>query len=613
MTDNHQFNYFVILVLILIVGLGLALALPWLANQQGLAAQSSEVALQDNAPAATRYYVALTGTGTTGTSWATAFKNVQNALAVAVDPAEIWVAKGVYYPDVGDGQINDSVTATFLMTDGVSIFGGFNFGDSDISDRDWENNLTVLSGDIDHETNPDATDPHGVVTDTANIAGNNAYHVVYSDNVTGTALVDGFFITAGQANGSWPDHRGGGMYNRWHSAPTISNVIFFGNSATDGGGMYNDQSNPTLTNVTFSANSATDGGGMSGDGNPALTDVTFSGNTAYRGGGMRISFGDPTLTNVTFSSNSATKAGGGMHTSGSQFMLTNGIFSGNSSQWGGGMYNIWSNFMLTNVTFSDNSAFFDGGGIRNYNCDPTLTNVNFSGNSAGWRGGGMDSHFYSEPSLTNVTFSGNSAGQHGGGMYNSSGGDTTYYGDTTLTNVVFSGNLSSFTGGGMYNAHNNPALTNVTFSGNSADYGGGMSNWHNSSPTLTNTILWGNTASYGNQIYNYDSSTPVISYSDIQNSDDSGSWDSALGTDGGNNIDTNPLFILDIDPSTAPTTTGNLRLSTCSPAVNAGNNIFAGVPTDLEGNERIIGCCVDMGAYETMGDCRQNFEPLIFR
>ncbi|GAG79478.1 unnamed protein product, partial [marine sediment metagenome] len=74
-----------------------------------------------------------------------------------------------------------------------------------------------------------------------------------------------------------------------------------------------------------------------------------------------------------------------------------------------------------------------------------------------------------------------------------------------------------------------------------------------------------------------------------------------------------PLFILDVNPSTAPTITGNLRLQTGSPAINAGNNSFVTIPTGLDGDERIIGCIVDMGAYETMGIPCQIFMPLIFR
>jgi len=81
--------------------------------------------------------------------------------------------------------------------------------------------------------------------------------------------------------------------------------------------------------------------------------------------------------------------------------------------------------------------------------------------------------------------------------------------------------------------------------------------------------------------------------------------------DGGNNIDIDPQFITLIDPTTAPTTTGNLRLAFGSPAIDAGNNSYiTGVPFDLDGNPRIINGIVDMGAYETFV---YNFIPLILR
>ncbi|GAG81548.1 unnamed protein product, partial [marine sediment metagenome] len=263
MTNNHQYNSFVNFALIITVGLGLAFALPWLANAQGLATHS-EVGEQSNTPEAitTTYYVAITGTGLAPTvDWSGAFTNVQDALAVAVSPAEIWVAEGVYYPDVGSGQINDSVTATFLMTDGVSIFGGFNFGDTDITDRDWVNNLTVLSGDIDGD---DTTDTHGVVLTATDIVDYNAYHVVTAIGVSSTAKLDGFTITAGQAGStSYPNNIGGGFYcdgvgGGKKCGPSLTNVVFSGNSADEvGGAMFNNgrdngDSSPSLSHVTFS-------------------------------------------------------------------------------------------------------------------------------------------------------------------------------------------------------------------------------------------------------------------------------------------------------------------------------------------------------------------------
>ncbi|MCD6400346.1 MAG: DUF11 domain-containing protein, partial [Anaerolineales bacterium] len=102
-----------------------------------------------------------------------------------------------------------------------------------------------------------------------------------------------------------------------------------------------------------------------------------------------------------------------------------------------------------------------------------------------------------------------------------------------------------------------------------------------------------------------------ISYSDIQGSGGSSSWDSSLGTNGGGNIDSDPLFV---DPDgaddTAGTTDDNLRLSLPSPAIDAGNNYSVTVTTDLDGNPRFVDISsitdtgngtapiVDMGAYE---------------
>jgi hypothetical protein len=145
-----------------------------------------------------------------------------------------------------------------------------------------------------------------------------------------------------------------------------------------------------------------------------------------------------------------------------------------------------------------------------------------------------------------------------------------------------------------------PILTHVTISGNRAGSGGGggISNTGNSSPQIQNSIIWGNTAtSNGNNIFNNGVSTvPVFAYSLIEGS--SGGWGS-FGTDGGNNIDADPLFVNPVSASLAPTTAGNYRLTYCSPAIDAGNNAYVGsITTDLDGNPRIFNSLVDLGAYE---------------
>jgi len=315
-----------------------------------------------------------------------------------------------------------------------------------------------------------------------------------------------------------------------------------------------------------------------------LNGVTISGGNAQsgslNGGGMYNDTSSPTLTNVTFSGNFG-GFGGGMYNLNSSPTLTNVTFSGNSTNFvGGGMLNLNSSPTLTNVTFSGNTATDGGGGMSNYNSSPTLTNVTFSGNSATNAGGGMTNLDISNPTLTNVTFSGNSA-TDGGGIWTI---DTS---SPTLTNVTFSGNSATNAGGGMYNDTSSPTLTNVTFSGNSASFAGGaMYNASGSNPQIRNSIVWGN--SFGT-IDNVGGSNPTVSFSLVEG-----------GYAGTGNLASDPLFVTPIDPATAPTTAGNLRLRAASPAISAGNNSFlpAGVTADLDGNPRIVGGTVDMGAYE---------------
>ncbi|NIN94221.1 MAG: hypothetical protein GTO49_04360 [Anaerolineae bacterium] len=367
------------LVLMVVVGPLLAL---------GVAAGISSAA--SHAAGSTILYVTPDGGGSC-TGWWDNACTLQTALSTtATYGDEIWVAMGIHTPTA-----ETVCTATFQLKSGVALYGGFAGGESIRNARNWQANVTVLSGDID---NNDSTDINGVLTTTANIGGSNSYHVVTSSGVTETAVLDGFTITGGAADGTSPDDKGGGMYNYDDGSPKLINLTFSGNRAYQGGGMCNDDSTPTLTNVTFSGNSA-EGGLYPG------------------GGGMYNYYSSPTLTNVTITNNSA---------------------SAGTQPAGGGMYNDHSSPTLVNVIFSGNSASgaSGGGGMKNYSySSPTLVNVIFSGNSA-FVGGGMDNHFYSSPTLVNVTFSRNHAELEGGGMRN------YRWCSPTATNCIFWGNTA---------------------------------------------------------------------------------------------------------------------------------------------------------------------------
>jgi hypothetical protein len=299
-----------------------------------------------------------------GTSWANAFSDLQDALAIADQGSEIRVAEGTYKPTTTTDR-----ELSFVLKNGVAIFGGFDGTESTLDQRDWISNLTILSGEI------------GSTDDT----GDNSYHVVYGLQVDATAILDGFTITAGNANGSNPpDDLGGGMYNAFDSSPTLTNLTFSNNSAWGGGGIYNYiDSSPTLTNISFSNNSAVFGGGMfNHSANPSLNNVTFSFNSvSVEGGGIYNYESSPSLTNVTFSNNLAEYGGGMSNYNNSSPTLTNVTLSNNSATFGGGIYNATnSNPTLTNVILWSNSidqVFNDG------TSNPDITYSDIQGGYAG--------------------------------------------------------------------------------------------------------------------------------------------------------------------------------------------------------------------------------------
>ncbi len=322
-------------------------------------------------------YAAPTPSGSADCSaWANAC-TLQTALASAVSGDQIWVRMGVHKPTSTTDR-----TISFALQPGVEVYGGFAGTEDDLSERDWQANLTVLSGDIDGN---DLADPTGVVTDTANINGANSYHVVSAGGtVAETARLDGFAVTAGQADGSdYPHYMGGGMIND-ASSPTLENMTFSANQAggagsgCGGGGIYNYASDLTLRNVTFSANQ------VSGTG------VTCG------GGGMYNYVSNPILEKVTFSANQVSgtgwwTGGAGMYNDVSNPILENVIFSGNqaagtgSGSGGGAIYNMYSHPKLVNVTLAGNygwpGAALYNMGSAGAGSNPTLTNVIVWGNS----------------------------------------------------------------------------------------------------------------------------------------------------------------------------------------------------------------------------------------
>lgn len=153
-----------------------------------------------------------------GQAWATAFCDLQDAIDAAAEGDQIWVAQGVYLPSkASDGSLpgNDRLRTFFINKD-IALYGGFAGHETALQQRNWAANPTVLSGDV----------------GTAGLLTDNAYHVLWMNDVSSAARVDGFTIEKGYANGPGGANSdvGGGLYvngdNGVTSSPFIANCTF---------------------------------------------------------------------------------------------------------------------------------------------------------------------------------------------------------------------------------------------------------------------------------------------------------------------------------------------------------------------------------------------------
>ncbi|MCA9285401.1 MAG: hypothetical protein KDA22_09315 [Phycisphaerales bacterium] len=243
----------------------------------------------------------LVGGANDGTSWDNAFVGVDalaNALAASNNGDQIWVAAGLYRPTAGSSR-----TISLTLKTGVAVYGGFEGSEAVLEERDWTANETVLSGDL-AENDP--------------LVNDNSYHVVKGGSANATAVLDGFTIVGGNANGSMTgdNDRGGGALMVTASSATIRNCRFVGNRCTFGGGaVYVRQSSPSFTDCSFEENLGGQFGGafdIFNVSNPTFTNCFFVGNTAARAGGVEV-FGNcqPKLRNCVFFDNTSTGSGGG--------------------------------------------------------------------------------------------------------------------------------------------------------------------------------------------------------------------------------------------------------------------------------------------------------------
>ena len=199
------------------------------------------------------------------------------------------------------------------------------------------------------------------------------------------------------------------------------------------------------------------------------------------------------------------------------------------------------------------------------------------GNAVGNNGGG----FYcsgTNPVISNCVIIDNSADNTAGGVYKG-----------TIYNCEIIGN-SAENAGGTYNSivNNSAVFRNSANSNGGGTYNGIVNNC---------TIIWNAVANDGGGTYNSIINNSIVYYNSAQNYSNryGGTYNYCCttfdGISGTGNIGGPPQFV--------DTNLFNYKLKSTSPCINAGNNSYAPMPVDLDGNPRIFDGIVDMGCYES--------------
>jgi len=199
--------------------------------------------------------------------WQNAHPTLKTAISLAQPGDEIWVAKGVYTPGT-------SRNSSFLIPDGIKLYGGFYGGETSLDDRDVHHNRSILSGDIGIPGNPS----------------DNCHHIIrYSGKEKGESILDGFTVKNGYSD---KGKGGGGLLVEIPADLLIRNCHFLDNFSTTDGGAAKVKSGVTFENCLFELNKADNGGAVASmsdnEEHSEFSHCTFIKNTASSGSALNF-------------------------------------------------------------------------------------------------------------------------------------------------------------------------------------------------------------------------------------------------------------------------------------------------------------------------------------
>lgn len=351
-----------------------------------------------------------TGTGD-GSSWENASGNLQNMIDELAKnnpqnlPGEVWVAAGTYVPQV---QVISGTTysASFLMRDGISVYGGFAGDESSKLEREvgkmpWNFvNKTILEGSYYEHSKTSWNESNHKWTLTSD-----SRHVVFfsplpSEGKNGfgkSTILNGVTIRGGYAQGGegvadFMTDRGAGVYMGINA--TLEKCIVTENSSTGNGGAVYMYGGRVMNSLIYNNNADGDGGAVYVDNAGIVLASMLTNNSANNGSGAYLAHtgnwtdGKPhpeyLILSTSVVSNNTSRLNGAVYCAKGGVLMQNTITnndcptatdntSANASQSGGlyvDSYGLVINSVLWNNTIQKRN-------IPMYAKNPTPSNVRF--------------------------------------------------------------------------------------------------------------------------------------------------------------------------------------------------------------------------------------------
>lgn len=273
------------------------------------------------------YVDGFANNGGDGSSWENAFITIGEALSAAVSGDEIWVASDIYY-----GQ--------YIMKAGVSVYGGFEAIETQLEERDFVKNRTILRN-------------------------NNGLVLKNQNGLTEDAYFDGFDITGRTTSGN-----GGGGYLSPKMHLRNSRILNCVSEKGTGGGIALDHG-ASVENCIFAGNSSQGvGGGLNMNKGGFAKNCIFINNFSRgsSGGGIAAScsidgVNYPVIVNCLVANNETYNNGGGVWTQGG--LIVNCTFVNNKTHRSDAQGN-GGGISLDGLASADKTYLLRGGEM--YNC-----------------------------------------------------------------------------------------------------------------------------------------------------------------------------------------------------------------------------------------------------